>query len=445
MLSDFVDKFVSFWSQSDESEISSDESPNERQRRMQRGFVRRLALLAGDPGRDGKVVAGTVAVAGMEILPGTLGQAWHAAEEKVAEVASTVVSQLLLPPDFYTRHEGAALVCFATPNVLVAEQRLGTIAREIESALVLNLGEDAEHFHADHFVGELEVSEAWLREAADPVPQLLERLQHQREDARLAGRPAGHGWMRSARLSFQPLWEVAEARTGPNLCMLEIPGAAETLGQLGTAVGSASATDAVARVDFVTLVRALEALEQGMRDYRPVSLMVPVHAGTFGLPHWRDDYLRLLVAAPDEAYEALHLELISGPDLDDSGSVGEAVELLQDMAEALVVRLAPDLPQPLRIPLAKLDGLSFDLGGLGKLASLKRPLAALTRYAKRQGLVTYALGANTIAEAEAARDAGFAFIAGTAIHPRTREPRFAARLAPLPSKRPPRWAPVLPE
>ena len=41
-------------------------------------------------------------------------------------------------------------------------------------------------------------------------------------------------------------------------------------------------------------------------------------------------------------------------------------------------------------------------------------------------------------------DAGFAFIAGAAIHPIVGEPRSALRLTPLPTRRPPRWAPVLP-
>ncbi|HEY9012381.1 MAG TPA: hypothetical protein VIN06_15340 [Devosia sp.] len=442
MLSDFVDKFTSFWGRSDEPEIGSDDTPEERQRRAQRGFVRRLVLLA-DSRPQGRVVAGTIAVAGMDILPGVLGERWHAASDRVADVVSAVLSRLFLPPDFYTRHEAAALICFFTPNLLVAEHRLGAVAREIESALILNLGEDAEHFHAEHFVAELTLDEAWLREAGDPVPGLLERLQRIRQEART--RPSSHGWFRSARLSFQPLWEVAEARTGANLCSLEIPGAVETLHQLEPAVGSASVADALARIDFVTLVRAFEALEESVREHRPVSLMLPVHASTLTLPHWRDDYLQPLVAATDEVHEALHFELLGGPDPENAAAaIGDAVALLLDMAESIVVRLTPDLPQPLRLPLGKIDGLSFDLGGLGRLGSLKRPLAALTRYAKRQGLVTYALGANTIAEAQVARDAGFAFIAGAAIHARVREPRFPTRLAPLPTARPPRWVPVLP-
>lgn len=441
MLSGFVDKLVAFWAASDEPEAGSNETPEERQRRAHRGFARRLSLLAGsDPG--GRIVAGTVQVAGTEILPGALGERWHAASERLADVTSAVLARLLLPPDFYTWHDDAALICFATPNALVAEHRLGSLAREVELSLVLNLGEDAEHFHADHFVAELDLEDSWLQVTADPVPQLIERLRRIRQEA---GRPAGHGWIRSARLGFRPLWEVAEGRTGPNHCQLEISGAGATLRQLERTVGSASAAEAMARFDFVALVRAFEVLEPGFHDHRPVSLMLPVHATTLALPNWRDDYLQLLGTASDEVYEALTLEVTGGPEAAGGALMGEAAELLRDYAESIVARLAPDLPQPLRLPLTKLDGVSFDLGGLGRLASLRRPLAALTRYAKRRGLATYALGADTIAEAEAARDAGFTFIGGAAIHARTSEPRLLGRLAPLPAKRPSRWAPVLPQ
>lgn len=438
MLSEIVDKLAEWWTLADRLDADPDETAEDRHR-TQRGFARRVVRLAGDAGHQGRIIAARIAVTGLDVLRAARGDEGVSIAQTAAEIVATVLSRALQPPDFYTRLEGGtALICFATTNVIVAEHRVGVIAHELEEVLALNLGEDVGHLGVDPFVAEIELGD--LREAADPVERLLDLLKRSRDEARFGRVPADRGWIRSARLGFQPFWEVAEGRTGPNMCRLDFPGGGTTLEQLEQVVGSASATEAMARVDFVTLVRAVEVAEQGLREYRPGTLMVPLHASTLTLPAWCGDYLALLKASP--ARGNIELELIAGPELS-SAAIGEAVGLLEGHANQVVLLLSPDMPQPLLLP-ADLGGVSFDLAGLGRLADLRRPLAALNRYARRLGLATYALGANTMAQAETARDAGFAFIAGAAIHPIVGDPRSALRLRPLPTRRPPRWAPVLP-
>ena len=72
--------------------------------------------------------------------------------------------------------------------------------------------------------------------------------------------------------------------------------------------------------------------------------------------------------------------------------------------------------------------LTHLLRGLGKA------LAALVHSAQAEGLASYAVGVNTIGQAQTARDAGFAYIGGSAIHPTTSEPRSPVRFAPLPRR-----------
>jgi hypothetical protein len=54
------------------------------------------------------------------------------------------------------------------------------------------------------------------------------------------------------------------------------------------------------------------------------------------------------------------------------------------------------------------------------------------------------VGVNTIGQAQAARDAGFNYIGGAAIHPTVDTPRSAARFVPLPHRQASHWPANLP-
>jgi EAL domain-containing protein (putative c-di-GMP-specific phosphodiesterase class I) len=434
MLQGFVDKLIALWTLPPDLDGPHEAEPAvARDDQHRRELRRAVSDLAADGDHGGKVLAGTLTVVGLEPVRALLGEDWDAMAAQVDRITASVLARMVRPPDFATRHDAdTVLVLFATPNRLVAEQRASDVARAIEQALNLSLGPLAQRFHVDHFVAEVRLSDAVEIDRSDVTSGLVVVLQRIREEARLSDKPAANGWMRSARLVFQPLWDVRHAQTGANRCILEVPGADATLGRLETLDGSRSVTEAMARIDFVTLTRAAETLQIGAREHRQATLLVPVHYQTLEQRSWRNDYLRLAAMLPSDYRRYLQIEILGLPADATSTALASHVALLDVASPWIVLQLSLHTPQPAGLARSGLAGLSCNFAEFSSLKGLTRPLAALVHSAEAEGLATYAVGVNTIGHAEAARDAGFAYIGGSAIHMTATEPRLPGRLAPLP-------------
>jgi len=436
MLHGLVDKLIALWNLPADLDAGADEEDWAPDRADEhREFGRSLATLATDSDHGGKVMAGTITVVGLEGVRALIGEDWEAMAARVERITSIVLGRLVRPPDFCTRHDAdTVLICFATPNRLVAEQRAATVARALEHALNVNFGGYAEHFHVEHFVAEVTLGEVVKLGPDDITEAMMVVLQRIREEARLFDQPAPNAWMKSARLQFQPLWDVRESRTGANRCVLDIPGASATLGRLETLDGSHSVNEALARIDFVTLTRAAEALHQAARDHHPVSLLVPVHYQTLEQRSWRSDYLRMAAMLPAEYRKAMQIEIVGLPEGISAATLAGYVNLLDVVSPWVVLQIALQTAPPGGLGTLGLAGFSFNFAELGMLRGLGKALAALVRTAEAEGLASYAVGVNTIGQAQTARDAGFAFISGSAIHPTASEPRSPVRFAPLPKR-----------
>jgi hypothetical protein len=436
MLQGFVDKLIALWNlPADLDEPGEDFGPDTERVEEHRQFGRSVSAIAMDADHGGRVMAGTVTVVGLEGVRALIGDDWEEMAAKVERITAIVLRKMVRPPDFCTRHDADnVLICFATINKLVAEQRAADVARALEQALNLSLGGYAEHFHVDHFVAEVRLAD--IDEADDGVTaELMVVLQRIREATRISGRPSANGWMKSARLQFQPLWDVQHARTGANRCILDIPGADATLGKLETLDGSPSVAEAVARIDFVTLTRAAEALHAGLREHRPAALLVPVHFSTLEQRSWRSDYLRLGAMLPAEYRKYLQIEILGLPADASASALTGTVMLLDVVSPWILLQLSLQTPTPGGLGKSGLAGFSFNFAEFAALRGHTKALAALVHSAETEGLAAYAVGVNTIGQAEAARDAGFGFIGGSAIHTTATEPRSPTRFAPL-SQRP---------
>ena len=442
MLQGFVDKLIALWNlppdldgTEDEAELAFERAHEHRQ------FGRSISTLATDADHGGRIMAGTVTVVGLEGVRALIGDDWDAMAAQVERITAAVLGRLVRPPDFCTRHNlDTVLICFATPNKLVAEQRAASVARALEQALNHNFGGYAQHFHVDHFVAEVTLGEV-VEIGDDDITHAMRTVLHRiREEVRLSGQPAPNAWMKSARLQFQPLWDVREARSGANRCMLDIPGAGATLGRLEALDGSPSVAEALARIDFVTLTRAAEALHTAAREHHPATLLVPVHFQTLEQRSWRSDYLRMAAMLPAEYRKAIQLEIIGLPEGVAAAALASYVNLLDVVSPWVVLQISLQTAPPGGLGTLGLAGFSFDFAEIGKLRGLGKALAALVHSAQGEGLASYAVGVNTIGQAETARDAGFAYIGGSAIHPTASEPRPPVRFAPLPQRsRGSRW------
>lgn len=442
MLQGFVDKLIALWNLPPDLDGTETEDDLALERvEEHRQFGRSLSTLATDIDHGGRIMAGTVTVVGLEGVRALIGDDWDAMAAQVERITASVLARLVRPPDFCTRHDtDNVLICFATPNKLVAEQRAATVARALEQALNLNFGGYAEHFHVDHFVAEVTLGEVVEIADDDVADALLVVLQRIRDEARLSGNPAPNAWMKSARLQFQPLWEVRESRTGANRCVLDIPGAGATLGKLEALDGSPSINEALARIDFVTLTRAAEALHTLAREHHQATLLVPVHFQTLEQRNWRSDYLRMAAMLPADYRKAIQIEILGLPEGISSTALAGYVNLLDVVSPWVVLQISLQTAPPGGLGTLGLAGFSFNFAELGMLRGLGSALAALVRSAEGEGLASYAVGVNTIGQAETARDAGFAYIGGAAIHPTANEPRSPVRFAPLPHKSSgPRW------
>lgn len=190
----------------------------------------------------------------------------------------------------------------------------------------------------------------------------------------------------------------------------------------------------MARIDFVTLTRAAEALHAGMREHRPAALLVPVHYQTLEQRSWRSDYLRMAAMLPAEYRRFIQIEILGLPAEVSASALAGTINLLDIVSPWIVLQLSLQTPTPGGLGHSGLAGFSFNFAEFAVLRGHTKALAALVHSAEAEGLAAYAVGVNTIGQAEAARDAGFGHIGGSAIHATAAEPRTPVRFAPLPHK-----------
>jgi hypothetical protein len=222
---------------------------------------------------------------------------------------------------------------------------------------------------------------------------------------------------------FQPAW--SRLRTGSNLnrCMLD---GADQIFASDWRRGAQLSPAVICRMDAMLLTKAVESLHACIGgSCRAAMVIVPVQYATLRYPEMRAEY-RLLFERIPEAYSRLiYVEV----------QLENADELPMDLRHTLMGCRA-FLPRIwLQWPVAELgpmdgmtdcvEGMTFDLLGLDdQKYSIGQRLPLLVGTASRAGLLTCATGVNSMGLAEAARQAGFDFIIGTAVHGIQDEPRM---------------------
>lgn len=443
----FVEKVMALWGpipglDDDPADFPHFDAPDPLPRQDDDDPEDRVMILAG--GVDGTVMAGALCLIGLGPVRSALGEKWPALSAEIVRIRDELLMRMLPPPDFFVQHDSDnVLVCFASPDFELAEHRTAMMARALQEELEHQLGDLAGRISVEHVASKIPLRDARVGRS-ELIQGLLHRLEEMREDVRRRGRTTASAWVRGTRMLFQPFWDVDRERTGPNRCVLDMAGAGATLSRLETISESETADRAVARLDFLTFARAVEVLRVGPHDYRQSPLLLPVHHATLRRHGWRTDYLKMCAMVPDSYRDFIQLEILGLPEDATASELASHVQELAAGAFPVVLQISLRTPQPSVLPENGLLGLSFNFGELGRLRHLQGPLRALARLAHVKGLASYAVGANTIGQAQAAREAAFNFIGGAAIHATVDEPKTAARFVPLPHRRATHWPANLP-
>jgi hypothetical protein len=230
--------------------------------------------------------------------------------------------------------------------------------------------------------------------------------------------------LRAARVMFQPAWSRLRSGSNLNRCMLE------GVDQIFSSDWRRSAQPSpavICRMDAMLLTKAVESLHACIGGSgRDATLIVPVQYATLRHPEMRAEY-RLLFERIPEAYSRLiYVEV----------QLGDVDELPLDLhhtllnSKAFLPRIWLHWPVAESGPMGRMtdciQGMMLDLHGLeDQKHILSQRLPLLVETATRAGLLTCATGVNSMGLAEGARQAGFDFIVGTAIHGIQDEPRMA--------------------
>lgn len=374
-------------------------------------------------GLDGRVIAGAIAIP--EFIRRRLGP-------DADRLLADLLTRTMPAPDLHwTDGRGMALLCFASPSRIVAEQTTFAMAAALERILAQRLPALGEVAHVHHATAVFEL-DALVHELSRAGVDFVDMVERQRQLADAGRRDAGPSWIRSMRLRFQPFWNYQDARSGPDRCIT-------TLADIPD--GRQSPPETMARVDFITFVRAAEIVQARLMENCRAALVAPIHYGTLQRRAWREDFLKLCAMVPQGCRRSIQLEL-----LDTQGATAtelrDCVRQLRAFLPGVVLRAVTDA-MPAAPGQLGITGISVDLGEPHRPGRAERLLAVVQRSATER-LASHAVGADTVEQAQAALSAGFTFIAGTAIHPVAQEPRMIQPTQTLPIRLAVRWATAAP-
>ncbi len=154
----------------------------------------------------------------------------------------------------------------------------------------------------------------------------------------------------------------------------------------------------------------------GLRSARAL-LVLPVHHATLGTPAWRRPWRARLEALGPAPLRRLGIELVDHDPRQHGTALESTLDLLAELAAVPILRLpleAAAEPGPLRtFARAGVKVVSFEASGLDEAArGQSERLAATARACSEAGLRSLLVRVNRVGLAEAARRAGFDYMAG---------------------------------
>jgi hypothetical protein len=372
---------------------------------------------------QGRLVVGLLQLLGLDDLRDALGENWAGLSKETIDFAAEEIHRALGPNDIVCPDSGPGfLVCFGSPDQIAAEEKAGEIKQRIEAGLLERHPDVAAAISIDHFVSK--IPSAAIGNEQRKANALFALLDRTRKDVgpvaqRDQGAPAG-----DFEVLFAPVWHTRRQLTPFSRCFSDTNQSRSTSEFLALE----APTEASLELDCLLLSGAIDVLQGA-------TLLVPVDFRTVSNRSVAVRYARLLDSMP-KAYKAhLMLEICGLPNSYQPDHILTLINYLQPYTKFIAVELSAG---DLRVgAVAKLGvwAVSLDLCGMSRATpKITAQLQQFTAAATTAEVSTIARGANSMAMATAAWDAGFTYIEGASILLPAKDPSPPRWLRPLPGR-----------
>ena len=379
------------------------------------------------------LVAGSLQLVTLASLRDELGDNWPALAVRTRDVAAEEIQKELEPFDFFrTQDDSTFLVCFANLSMAEAKAKASSISQRIRARLIAEMPQASGRISVDRFVAEVD-GRSVLGSGLPPADALIDSLTKIRQEAMQASRMGRMASIRDVRVLFQPIWDVRRSRSSMNRCLLDPFSGSATIAHLQSLSERDELADAIAHLDCLLFTKALQSLHNApaQQGARP-DLIVPVHYSTLNDEGSPRDYLGLLEMMPSHYRRHVALEIHGVPAAAEVFELLDVLDRVEPFVRRALLQLSPRDPRIGTMMDSVLWGLSIDLSRWkDSPAILQNWLPSFVKEAAEKGLKTVAHGANSLGMAQAARNAGFSYIGGSAIHLTADAPKAPAFLNPL--------------
>jgi len=408
-------------------------------------FAARLKKLFAD-GAPGATGSGHVCQIGLGKIKARFGASWERVADRAERIARNTIERYLARGDIYGALGGPAyVIVFAQLPEEKAKTKCLLIAQEIAKALVGENGADvldikigAATPDGTYSLNEVAIDDRLLRglaaieqievpdQSGDPDPASARQpgeAAQSRDTPRAP--PAGPSdQFANLRLSYRPLWDRARNVVSTYVCTGTLPSSDGTWRD-----GPAATQENLAargQFDEVVVMRALDHLDDLVRENRVALTVIPVHFETLGGSARRRRITQLLGERVGAAERKLLLIEIEGVPVGALHSrLVDIIAPLTSNCRAIMLRLSLDTTDFTVFKACGAKALGVDIAGhISSETVLMQHMNRFARSAReRAGLAAYVLGADSSSLAVAALGAGFDYIGGEAIAKRVEDPR----------------------
>jgi hypothetical protein len=380
-------------------------------------------LVAGRSDPEAPLAASAVQLLGMQDIRAELGEAWDEVAAKAYAVSDEVIRRNLGPSDIFARRdEETYILCFAGLGRGEAEHRTRDIVAEIKAALLREVPQ-ARGLRVDHrgtdFSPHLALSAG--SSLLDAIAASLDNVSREVEDTVQRQRRM---LLDRASAVFCPVWATTRQTVALHRCRLDDWTSKSTLQNLQALTDPDSLQQAIADLDFLLLGRAIEMLHSVMQANGKTILLVPVHYQTLAQRAHREEFLSLCQRVPSAYRRYLLFEIYGVPAQAPNTRLLQLAKILQPFCHGAIVSLPPSaLHRLFEIGTSGIYGIAATQEDIGSVAA--GVMAKYVAAAKAGGLRTFLHGARTIGMVKKALDAGFDYVDGEAVAPKTAHPRAA--------------------
>jgi hypothetical protein len=364
---------------------------------------------------SGKVLAGSVQLLGMDDIKRAMGDKWEAVAGRAHDIAVRTIRSHLSDEDAYDRSkDDTYILCFAGASKSEAEQKTTRIVSDIKKHLAEQVPE-AGDIRVEHQVCELE----WTEDLGDDVPiidVLAASLQRIREETAQAARRWRRVLLEESRVVYRPLWPSKRQAVPMFHCLLDSVSGKTALARVSSASSSDELLETMSELDCAMLSRAVGGLHAFRQNDGAGSIIVPVTFHTANDRRLRQRFLALLGNIPEAYRQFITLELHSIHPGVPNVRLSEVIHYLRPLCGGVILQTPIDEHRIRQMAGMGLLGVALDAAWLSQLGV--QPALYLARFVKLalgSNVQSIAHGLNTTGMFEAARKAGFDYLAGDAV------------------------------